>query len=123
MAKVLRSNFKASIERRKHPENALSAVEVKSLKKPGRYGDGNGLHLVIDKSHAKHWILRTTIHGRRTDMGLGSVRLVTLAEARQEAARWRKVARQGGDPILQRRQEKEALEKQYLGRSESPYPM
>jgi hypothetical protein len=61
MAKVLRSNFKASIERRKHPENALSAVEVKSLKKPGRYGDGNGLHLVIDKSHAKHWILRTTI--------------------------------------------------------------
>ena len=33
-------------------------------------------------------------------MGLGSAQLVSLKEARQEAERWRKAAREGLDPDL-----------------------
>ena len=54
---------------------------------------------------AKQWVARLTIHGRQTDLGLGGLSYVTLAEAREEAARLRKVARQGGDPRVERRRE------------------
>ncbi|EAR51816.1 site-specfic recombinase, phage integrase family protein [Oceanicola granulosus HTCC2516] len=37
-------------------------------------------------------------------MGLGSFALVSLAEARDLAVRYRKIAREGGDPIQERRQ-------------------
>lgn len=88
----------------RHPHHALTAVKVRALTAPGRYADGGGLYLTVDPAGAKRWILRTIIHGRgRTDMGLGSVELVSLAEAREEALRLRKIARQGGDPIVERR--------------------
>lgn len=64
--------------RRKHPQKALTQVRINSLSKPGRYGDGNGLYLVVDESGAKRWVLRTVVHGKRRDMGLGSLRLVLL---------------------------------------------
>lgn len=88
----------------KHPHNALTVVSVKSKKTPGRYADGNGLYLLIDKGGAKRWVLRTVVHGKRTDMGLGSVRLISLAEARTRAAEFRLMARDGGDPIAHRKQ-------------------
>ena len=39
----------------------------------------------------------------RRDIGLGSVHLVALAEAREHAAALRKIARRGGDPLAERR--------------------
>jgi integrase len=89
-----------------HPKEALSAVKVKNLTKPGRYPDGNGLYLFIDSSGAKRWVLRTVIKGARRDLGLGSVRLVPLIDARAEATRLRRIAREGGDPLAEKRQEK-----------------
>ena len=70
---------------------------------PGRYADGNGLYLVVEPSSSKHWILRTIVRNKRMDIGLGSLRLVSLAEAREEAVRLRKIARAGGDPLVERR--------------------
>ena len=67
-----------------HPDRALTALKIRTLKEPGRYGDGNGLYLIVDSSGAKRWILRTIVQGRRRDMGLGSARLVSLADARDE---------------------------------------
>ncbi len=61
-------------------------------KKEGRYADGNGLYLVVDESGARRWILRTVVKGRRRDIGLGSVSLVGLAAARDEATRLRRIA-------------------------------
>jgi Arm DNA-binding domain len=87
----------------RHPHHALNAVKVRSIKKPRRHGDGNGLYPLVDESGAKRWILRTVIHNRRTDIGLGGLSLVSLAEAREEATRLRKIARDGGDPIAERR--------------------
>ncbi len=87
----------------RHPIDALSALKVRTIKKPGRYADGNGLYLVVDPSGARRWLLRTVVQGRRRDIGLGSVRLVSLAQARELARQYRNIARSGGDPIAELR--------------------
>jgi integrase len=91
---------------RKHPHKALSTLRVNSITTPGRYGDGNGLYLVVDPSGAKRWVLRTIVQGKRRDIGLGGLRLVSLAEARTKAQEYRKLAREGGNPIEVRRKER-----------------
>ena len=90
----------------RHPERALSAVRVRAITQPGRYADGNGLYLVVDRSGAKRWLLRTVVRGKRCDIGLGGLKLVTLSEARENAATYRKMAREGGDPLAARRRER-----------------
>ena len=82
---------------------ALTALAVRQLKTPGRYGDGNGLYLVVDPSGARRWLLRIHVRGRRRDIGLGSALLVSLAAARDLAIDMRRLARDGGDPIAERR--------------------
>ena len=42
------------------------------------------------------------VRGRRRDMGLGSVNLVSLEEARDLARSYRRIAREGGDPVQER---------------------
>ncbi len=95
--------------RGRHPDKRLTAVRVRNLRTPGRYADGNGLYLIVDPSGAKRWLLRTVVMGKRRDLGLGSVRLVELAIARDEAARLRRLARQGGDPLRERRRERRVM--------------
>ena len=87
----------------RHPDKALTPVRINALKAKGRYTDGNGLYLVVSPTGAKQWLLRTVVNGRRRDVGLGSLRLVTLAEAREKARHYRKMAREGGDPIAAKR--------------------
>jgi integrase len=89
--------------RGRHPEKALTALAIKNLTKPGRYADGNGLYVVVDPSGAKRWVLRTVVQGRRRDMGLGSLQLVSLADARARATTYRRLARDGGDPVAEKR--------------------
>ncbi len=67
----------------------LTTLRIRKLATPGRYGDGNGLYLVVDRSGAKRWVLRTVVQGRRRDMGLGGARLVSLANARVPSIRSR----------------------------------
>ena len=89
----------------RHPDKALTATKVRQLSKPGRYSDGNGLYLIVDPSGAKRWNLRTVVHRRRRDIGLGGIKLVSLAEAREKALFYRKIARDGGDPLVEKRRE------------------
>lgn len=91
----------------RHPERALTAVQVRTVKEAGRYADGNGLYLIVDPSGARRWLLRVVAQGRRQDLGLGSVQLVTLSEAREKAVRLRGVARDGGDPLAEIRKTKQ----------------
>lgn len=81
----------------------LSAAFVRSVKEAGRYGDGQGLYLVVSDSGSKSWMQRLVIRGRRRDLGLGGAALVSLAEARTAAIDNRRVARSGGDPLAERR--------------------
>ena len=81
----------------------LSTKRVEALKAPGHYVDGGGLALVIGKRGGKSWVLRTVVRGKRRDIGLGGTSWVSLAEARESARALRKVARDGGDPIAERK--------------------
>ena len=92
-----------SPERRRHPHKALTTREVQALNTSGRFADGGGLYLLVAPGGSKSWMLRTVVMGTRRDIGLGSVTLVTLAEARDEARRLRKIARDDGDPLAERR--------------------
>jgi integrase len=89
---------------RRHPDRALTAVQVRQIKAPGRHADGGGLYLLVEPTGAKRWVLRTVVQGRRRDIGLGSARLIALAEAREKAAAYRRTARADGDPIAVHRQ-------------------
>jgi integrase len=92
-----------SPERRRHPHKAFTTRGVQALNSPGRFADGGGLYVLVAPGGSKSWVLRTVAMGRRCDIGLGSVALVSLAEARDEAGRLRKIARDDGDPLAERR--------------------
>ena len=90
-------------------EKKLNAAFVRTVKKPGKYGDGQGLALVVKATGAKHWTQRLMINGRRVDLGHGSASLVSLAEARDAAWSARKQARAGGDPLAERQKSREVI--------------
>lgn len=92
-----------------HREKRLSAQTVRSLKLPGLHGDGNGLYLKVDPSGAKRWIQRIVIDGKRRDLGIGPLSLVSLADAREKALENRKLARAGGDPLAAKKRSMEVL--------------
>ncbi len=81
----------------------LTAAFVRNVTLPGKYTDEHGLILRVTPSGSKQWIWRGTIRGKRRDLGLGGYPYTTLAEARQTAFEYRKLARHGGDPAAQRR--------------------
>ena len=95
--------------RKKHPDKVLSAVGIKALTKPGRYADGNGLYLKVDPSGAKRWELRTVVKGKRCDIGLGGLKTVTLAEAREAARKYRAMARNDEDPLAEKRRARKVV--------------
>ena len=76
----------------------LTAAQVRSISKPGKYTDQHGLMLRVAPGGSKQWIWRGTVHGRRRDYGLGSVTYTKLAQARDIAFEYRRIARKGGDP-------------------------
>ncbi len=81
---------------------ALTALKVKNIG-PGRHADAHGLYLLVKDSGTRSWVLRLQYEGRRRDFGLGSVRDVSLAEARDAAADLRRQVRRGDDPIADRK--------------------
>ena len=83
----------------------LTARKVEAVKEQGMYGDGDGLYLRVGPTGSKSWILRTVVFGHRRELGIGGVGLVSLAEARDLARKYRKVAREGGDPDTLRKRE------------------
>ena len=79
----------------------LFPIQVKRLsKKPGFHAVGGvaGLHLQVTSTMASSWILRVKIGDRRPDLGVGGFPDVTLADARNNARRFRSLISQGIDP-------------------------
>ena len=96
-------------EKTRHQRRGLTARTVQTISDAGRHGDGNGLYLLVAPGGSKSWMLRTVVKGRRSDIGIGSANLVTLAEAREQAQALRKVARNGGDPLALRRDQRRTV--------------
>ena len=83
----------------------LSAAFVRTVNRPGVYGDGRGgrglslrVHRTLDGRITKTWRQRVRIEGRLTSIGLGPHPEVTLAEARQNALGNSRGVRLGQDP-------------------------
>ncbi len=86
----------------KEVRDALTAAKVRQEKRPGRFADGNGLYLHVSDTGARWWLWRGTVHGKRCERGMGSARIISLAEARDTARQWRRIAKAGGDPKAER---------------------
>lgn len=85
----------------------LTAVAVKAaLAIPGTYQDGDGLFLKVDKRGGASWTLRLQRDGKRQDIGLGSAKLLTLAEARDKASQARRAIKiEKRDVLAERKNE------------------
>jgi hypothetical protein len=82
-----------------HGISRLSARTVETAKSPGLIADGGGLYLQVSKSGAKSWLYKFMLNGRSREMGLGSLKAVSLADAREKAALCRSSLADGIDPI------------------------
>ena len=86
----------------------LNSAFIKSAPH-GKHSDGQGLWLIKRSDGGAQWMLRISLGGKRREMGLGSANDVSLKEARELASEYRKLAKQGIDPINFRLAEKRAL--------------
>jgi integrase len=83
----------------------LTAAQVEKGTKPGRYGDGAGLYLLVRSREAKFWLFRYTRAGRMREMGLGPAvgrAAVPLAQACAKARELHQAVREGRDPLSER---------------------
>ncbi|MGH8735902.1 MAG: tyrosine-type recombinase/integrase [Burkholderiales bacterium] len=84
------------------PVHRLSAKTVEKTKGPGYYSDGGGLYLQVSATASRSWIFRYTRRGKSHEMGLGSGRDVSLAEARTRAEDARRQLAGGVEPLAAR---------------------
>jgi integrase len=91
--------------------NKLDPRTAATIKTAGRHSDGGGLYLSIDPTGRRRWVFMYTREGKRTELGLGGGRDLTLANARKEAGSLRAVLASGGDP----RSAREKQERQTFG--------
>jgi integrase len=81
----------------------LSVKTVAAAKTPGLLADGGGLYLQLTPSGAKSWVFIYRRKTKRTEIGLGSLRAVSLADARGKAAECRSLLAAGKNPKDARR--------------------
>jgi integrase len=81
----------------------LNARQVAALATPGFHSASRNLYVQVSRTGTKSWVFRYAYHGVKHDMGLGSLELVTLAEARDKALLCRKMLLDGIDPLEERR--------------------
>jgi integrase len=93
------------------PIHLLTPAKVRS-NQPGFFADGGGLYLLVTPGAngrvSKSWVFRYFDNRRERQMGLGSERDVSLAEARLKALEARKLRLEGIDPIEHKRAQRAA---------------
>ncbi|KQR80516.1 tyrosine-type recombinase/integrase [Sphingomonas sp. Leaf343] len=88
--------------------NKLDPRTAATIKTAGRHSDGGGLYLSIDPTGRRRWVFMYTRGGKRTELGLGGGRDLTLANARKEAGTLRTILASGGDPRSAREKQERA---------------
>ena len=83
----------------------LTTKFVENITKAGKYYDQHGLFLHVRPSGAKKWLQRYTFNGRRREIGLGSAKIVSVANARNNAHQNLVLVSEGTDPIEVRKQD------------------
>jgi integrase len=91
----------------------LTDSKIRSLTKPGVYGDGDGLYLRVQPSGSRSWSFIWRRYGARREIGLGpfgsGARHVSLATARAKAEEARAIIGAGGDPKTDMAERKAAV--------------
>lgn len=81
--------------------NRLTAVQLKKPK-PGLHADGGGLYLRVSEGAktGQRWVFiyRRPVDGKRCELGLGGLKAVSLAKARETARAHREILADGKDP-------------------------
>jgi integrase len=95
--------------------NRLTWRAVTAMKEPGLHADGGGLYLSVDKTGAKRWAFLFQWRGARKEMGLGSIALVDLKEAREQALAARKLVAANINPIEERKTRRATAEAATFG--------
>jgi integrase len=80
----------------------LTTKIIKTLP-AGKFGDGDGLQLALSEPGRGKWVYRFSLAYKAHEMGVGEFPLVSLTEAREAALKARRLARQGINPIDERR--------------------
>ncbi|SFN03254.1 tyrosine-type recombinase/integrase [Nitrosomonas communis] len=75
----------------------LQAVKIKTLP-PGSHSDGNCLYLRVKDSGARSWVFRYKVNGKPVELGMGSVSVRTLSEARDLAVDMKRAIASGSNP-------------------------
>jgi integrase len=95
----------------------ITALFVKHINRPGKYGDGGNLYLQVRKSTrkipsdavTKSWLFRYSRFGKEVWMGLGPYPDVSLSEARNLATQERKKILKDIDPLSDKQARKIAV--------------
>lgn len=86
--------------------NQLTDKAVNNQTKPGWHADGDGLYLKVTPTGTKSYAFRYTLHGKPNFVGLGSIKTVSLKEAREGAKAMRKLLIDGIDPAQAKREKR-----------------
>src|SRR5687768_13625140 len=88
--------------------NKLTDLAVRKATQPGLYGDGGKLYLRVGSASQKSWVFLFQWGGKTREMGLGSLKDITLAEARRRRQIQVEILARGDNPIDVRERERAA---------------
>jgi integrase len=81
----------------------LTNKQIAALAKPGHYRVDRNLYVQVSPTGTKAWLFRYMLDGRSHGLGLGSLELVDQDEALAAALAFRRMLRDGKDPLTERR--------------------
>lgn len=81
----------------------LTALAVNRAMRRGLHADGGGLFLQVARNGSRSWLFRYTLNAKTRHMGLGSLEVLSLADARTAAIECRRLCHEGVDPIEHRK--------------------
>lgn len=95
--------------KRRLKPTTVAEINSAAMKAAGRHSIGDSLIISVAESGARRWIARVReLSGRRRDIALGPLQDISLADAREMARQLRVTARIG-DPILTKRERRQAI--------------
>lgn len=86
---------------------SISNASLKEGEQPYKVNDGDGLFLYIQR-RAKTWLFQYRLNGKRCEVTLGRFPEISLAEAREQAQKFRVMVAHGEDPAATKRKAKRA---------------
>ncbi len=85
---------------------ALTNIEIRNTREPGKMTDGRGLYLLVKDNSSKLWRYDYRFAGKRRTLALGQYPAVKLGDARRTQEEARRQLDKGIDPSEERRQAK-----------------